>query len=135
MNESGDERRTDRGAADGLRAARIRRVRIPGAAKLPEGEARKVLVPEPGAAPRELVLARYGGKLCALDSLCPHEGGRLAEGPLWEGRYLHCPLHLYRFDPESGQAVDVDCKSARTYVVHEQDGVAEIELPPGEGEE
>jgi nitrite reductase/ring-hydroxylating ferredoxin subunit len=108
-----------------------RRVRIPGGARLPEGEARKVLVPSEraDAPPLELLLVRAGGKLCALDSLCPHEGGRLAEGPLWEGGTVHCPLHLYRFDPRTGAAVGVECDPATTYPVREVDGAAELELP------
>ena len=97
------------------RAAKTRLVRIPGVARLAEGEAKKILVPEGnGRAPREVVLARLEGRLCALDSLCPHEGGRLAEGPLWEGRFVYCPLHLYRFDPGTGRAVEVECARARS---------------------
>jgi nitrite reductase/ring-hydroxylating ferredoxin subunit len=108
-----------------------RRVRIPGVARLPEGEARKILVPSenPDRPPHEILLVRLEGRLHALDSLCPHEGGRLAEGPLWEGGTVICPLHLYRFDPRTGAAVDVDCDAARTYPVRETDGVAELELP------
>jgi nitrite reductase/ring-hydroxylating ferredoxin subunit len=78
------------------------------------------------------VLVRLRGKLLALDSLCPHEGGRLSEGPLWEGRYVHCPLHLYRFDPRDGRAIGVECRPARVYRVREVDGVAELSLPPRE---
>ena len=113
---------------------RVRRVRVPGVARFPEGEARKVLIPaeEPDGAPRELVLVRLRGKLYALDSLCPHEGGRLSEGPLWDGRFVACPLHLYRFDPRTGTAQDVECPPARTYVVREIDGAAELELPDDE---
>jgi nitrite reductase/ring-hydroxylating ferredoxin subunit len=116
--------------------SRSRRVRIPGVARLPEGEARKVLVPasREGAAPLEIVLVRLGGALYALDSLCPHAGGRLAEGPLWEGSLVACPLHLYRFDPRTGGAQDVECAPARTYVVREVEGAAEIELPGHEDE-
>lgn len=108
-----------------------RRVRIPGVARLPEGEARKVLVPaeRPGEPPLEILLVRREGRLFALDTLCPHEGGRLAEGPLWEGGNVSCPLHLYRFDPRTGKAVEVDCAPATTFPVREVDGVAELELP------
>lgn len=103
-------------------------------ARLAEGEARKVLVPggRPGAAPREVLLVRLEGRLHALDSLCPHEGGRLAEGPLWEGRFVACPLHLYRFDPRTGAAQEVECAPARTLRVDEHDGDAELELPDGD---
>lgn len=77
---------------------------------------------------RELLLCRVRGRLHALDTLCPHEGGRLAEGPLVEGRYAFCPLHLYKFDPRDGRAVEVDCAPARTLPVREVDGVAEVRV-------
>jgi nitrite reductase (NADH) small subunit len=113
-----------------------RRVRVPGSARLRDGEAKKVLVPaeRAGEPPLEIVLVRRGGRLHALDSLCPHEGGRIGEGPLWEGRYVACPLHLYRFDPETGAAIDVDCAPATTYAVREVNGVAELELPRDDGD-
>jgi len=104
------------------------RVRIPGTAKLRDREARKVLVPRAGGAPLELLLVRRDGVLFALDSLCPHEGGRLAEGPLMDGENVTCPLHLYRFDPRTGEAVEVECAPVRCFAVREQDGVAEVEL-------
>lgn len=104
-------------------------IRLPGAARLAEGQARKVLLPAlEGDAPTEVVLCRIGGRLAAVDSLCPHEGGRLAAGPLHEGRYLSCPLHLYKFDPRSGRAVDVDCDPARTFPVREVGEDAELDL-------
>lgn len=108
-----------------------RTVRVPGVARLPEGEARKILVPAAHAdlPPLEVLLVRTGGKLFALDTLCPHEGGRIGEGPLWEGGAVVCPLHLYRFDPRTGQALEVECDPATTYPVRELDGVAELELP------
>ena len=113
------------------RSRSTRCVRIPGSARLPDGEARKILVPSEraGVPPREIVLVRRDGRLFALDSLCPHEGGRIGEGPLWEGRFVACPLHLYRFDPCTGAAVDVECAPATTYPVREVGGAAELELP------
>lgn len=114
-------------------AARTVTVRIPGVARLPEREAKKLLVPLPDGTTREIVLVRLDGELFAVDSLCPHEGGRLAEGPLWDEGHLVCPLHLYRFDPRTGAAIDVDCDPVRCHVVREQDGVAELELPLDDG--
>lgn len=113
------------------RSRSTRRVRIPGSARLDEGQAKKILVPgaRAEAPPLEIVLVRLGGRLFALDSLCPHEGGRIGEGPLWEGRYVACPLHLYRFDPRTGAAIEVECAPATTYPVREVGGAAELELP------
>ena len=92
-------------------------VKIQGVDKLPEGEAKKISIGDPLAGGTEIILCRRDGKLLAVDVLCPHEGGRIAAGPLIEGRYVRCPLHDYKFDPRSGAAVGVACKSAKTYRV------------------
>ena len=77
---------------------------------------------EPNGPPLELLICRVDGKFFAMDSECPHEGGRMAEGPLMDGRTVHCPLHLYRFEPGSGEAVEVDCPPAKTFEVELRDG-------------
>jgi nitrite reductase/ring-hydroxylating ferredoxin subunit len=99
---------------------------VEGVDKLPEGEARRVTLGDPLAGGVELVLCRVGGRLHALDRRCPHEGGRIHDGPLAEGRYAVCPLHNYKFDPASGKAVGVACRSARTYRVRERGADCEI---------
>jgi len=102
-------------------------VRFEDTASLAEGFARKVQYVDPlDASARELVLCRFEGRLFALDSLCPHEGGRLSEGPLFEGRYASCPLHLYRFDLQDGHCVGIDCESVTTYTVRESADGAEV---------
>ena len=102
---------------------------VPGVGRLAEGEGRKVHLPRPGGGPPvEVLLCRVGGRLHALDPRCPHEGGRLAEGPLAEGRLAVCPLHLYKFDPQDGRSVEVECEPVRVYPVSEVDGVAEVFL-------
>ena len=37
-----------------------------------------------------------------------------------------CPLHNYKFDPRTGQSVEVYCKSATRYRVVEKNGDAEL---------
>jgi len=103
-----------------------RPVLIQGAARLAEGQARCVALGDPLAGGKEIVLVRRDGRLLALDRLCPHEGGRMADGPLLEGRYVVCPLHNYRFDPQTGRAVGVACKSARVYKVREVGADCEV---------
>jgi len=98
-------------------------IEFPEAQELAEGHAIKLLYPDPeGGPPRELLLSRVDGKIYAMDSECPHEGGRMAEGPLMDGRTVHCPLHLYRFEPGSGKAVQVDCPPVKTFEVEQRDG-------------
>ena len=99
---------------------------VPGSAGLLEGPARTVDVGDPLADGRQLVLCRVEGRVYALDATCPHEGGRIAPGPLAEGRYAVCPLHGYRFDPRDGRAVGVACRPARTYRADERDGAIEV---------
>jgi nitrite reductase/ring-hydroxylating ferredoxin subunit len=105
---------------------RGRPMRVTGTAKLPEGEARTVDVGDPLAGGRQVLLCRVGGELFALDTLCPHEGGRLSPGPLVEGRLATCPLHNYKFDPRTGRSVGAPCRAARTYRVRERDGDCEL---------
>ncbi len=97
-----------------------RRVLLHGAARIPEGHGRKVLLQDPaGGPPTEVLLCRVQGRLHALDTLCPHEGGRISEGPLHDGRYATCPLHLYKFDARTGEPLQVPCEPARTVPVRE----------------
>lgn len=99
---------------------------VQGTAKLPEGQSRKIDVGDPLAGGKQVVLCRVGGKLYALDALCPHDGGRIMDGPLHEGRAAVCPLHNYHFDPRNGEVLRGSCAKARTYSVRENDGDAQI---------
>jgi nitrite reductase/ring-hydroxylating ferredoxin subunit len=105
---------------------RGRPIHIAKTGALPDGEARTIDIGDPLAGGRQVVLCRVNGELHALDSKCPHEGGRIAPGPLIEGRYALCPLHNYRFDPRTGKAIDVSCSAAKTYRVQERDGDADL---------
>jgi len=55
---------------------------------------------------RSLCLANEGGRYAAIDNICPHRGGPLAEGMLEGGKVL-CPWHAWAFDLGTGQ-VDHD---------------------------
>ena len=100
--------------------------RILGAANLPEGQSKRVELGDMLAGGTEIVLARVGGELCAVDRLCPHEGGRISDGPLIQGKYVSCPLHNYKFDPRTGRAIDVACADAKTYRVRERGADADV---------
>jgi len=102
-------------------------VLVQGTDKLPEGVSKIVSLGDPLAGGKELVLCRSGGRLHALDRHCPHnEGGRFVDGPLLEGKYVMCPLHNYKFEPQTGRAVGVACPAAKVYRVRERDGDSEI---------
>ena len=44
------------------------------------------------------------GAYYAIDDVCTHDGGPLAEGPL-EGAVVECPRHGARFDVRTGQVL------------------------------
>lgn len=100
---------------------------VKGTSKLAEGHSKRIEFGDVLAGTGvEIVLCRVGGAVHALDTRCPHEGGRLVDGPLIEGRYAMCPLHNYLFDPESGAAHRGACKNARTYRVREDGDQCEV---------
>jgi nitrite reductase/ring-hydroxylating ferredoxin subunit len=85
---------------------------------------------------RSIVLVRTGEAVHALEGLCPHTGGLLADGEL-EDFNLRCPEHGACFDVRSGVVTrdpggvvppqgGVD--ALRTYPVRVVDGMIELEL-------
>jgi nitrite reductase (NADH) small subunit len=86
---------------------------------VPLGEGRVVTL---GA--RRIALFRTRGAWYALDAVCPHRGGPLADGIVCD-RAVICPLHERRFDLASGAALttgdgvaahDVEVRGERVYV-------------------
>jgi nitrite reductase/ring-hydroxylating ferredoxin subunit len=66
---------------------------------------------------RRLALVNRDGRLFALDAVCPHKMGNLAEGTLLLGE-LACPLHGFRYCLETGEAaVPRDVPGVRRYDV------------------
>ena len=66
-------------------------------------------LPEGGACEVEhdgriIALFRVGGVVSAIDGLCPHQGGPLADGPI-EGNLVYCPWHHWGFDIRTGQSM------------------------------
>ena len=52
---------------------------------------------------KTICIARVNGKYCALDNVCPHQGGPLGMGYV-DGNKLVCPWHGWQFDPSTGRA-------------------------------
>ncbi len=101
---------------------------VHGTDKLPEGRSKKVEFGDPWSGGVQVVLVRLDGQLHALDTRCPHEGGRIVDGPLAQGKYVVCPLHNYHFDPKTGGCVGAACKNAKTYKVVENGADAKLWL-------
>jgi 3-phenylpropionate/trans-cinnamate dioxygenase ferredoxin subunit len=78
-------------------------------------------VPDPGKTlvevdERLVALFHVGGKFFAIDDVCTHDGGPLAEGKL-EGHTIACPRHGAKFDIRSGAALTMPATKAT--VAHE----------------
>lgn len=51
---------------------------------------------------RVIAVFQVGDAYHAIDGICPHQGGPLAEGQL-EGTCVTCPWHGWQFDVASGK--------------------------------
>ena len=60
------------------------------------------------------------GELRAVDAVCPHSGGPLADGQ-FDAKKVICPLHNYFFSLTDGTCLNGDY-SVRTYAVREESG-------------
>ena len=68
--------------------------------EVPVGESRAYAVDG-----RQIVVFRLrDGSLRALDAVCPHRGGPLADG-LTDSRVVVCPLHGFTYDLATGEEV------------------------------
>ena len=52
---------------------------------------------------RIYALFNVGGVISAIDGICPHQGGPLAEGEV-DGAIVTCPWHGWQFDVQSGRS-------------------------------
>ncbi len=77
---------------------------------------------------RVIAVFRNGDEFWALDGICPHAGGPLAEGVV-TGHIVTCPWHGWQFDASTGR----HCLSAQIrqqkFAVQIQDGLVMVELP------
>ena len=74
-------------------------VKVAVRAELPPGG--KKLVDFDG---RAIAVFNVDGEYYAIDDICTHDGGPLAEGAL-EGHEIRCPRHGARFDVRTGKAL------------------------------
>jgi nitrite reductase (NADH) small subunit len=73
--------------------------------QIPEGEGRRFALEGQEVA----VFRTREGALYATQARCPHRAGPLADGLLGAGT-LVCPLHERRFDLNTGQSQQDDCR-------------------------
>jgi nitrite reductase (NADH) small subunit len=69
------------------------------------------------------------GSLRAIDAVCPHRGGPLADG-LADDRVVVCPLHGHTFDLCTGAEAAGNAMSVRSYPVAVRDGAIQVSVRP-----
>lgn len=90
---------------------------------IPEGTGREVVLEG-----RVVALFRTSEGVRALDGMCPHAGGPLAQGML-RGCVVTCPWHGWQFDVTTGAHKITSRIRATTYPTDVVDGQVWVELP------
>lgn len=91
-------------------------------------------IPESGvkcitAGKKRILLARWEGKLYAIDDRCTHDDGPLSEGEFHDCQ-IECPRHGARFDVRTGKALCLPAVGAvSVYSVEVRDGEIYVGLP------
>ena len=75
-------------------------VRVASTGEIPAGQGRMFDV-----GGRQVAVFNVAGRFCAIDNVCEHQGGPLAEGEL-EGCVVTCPWHGWTYDVCSGISPD-----------------------------
>lgn len=71
------------------------------------------------------VFRTRAGKVFAVDGVCPHKGGPLADGML-VGEQVVCPYHAYRYDGSTGECDQTGVCPIATYPVRVTGGAVHV---------
>lgn len=78
----------------------------------------------------EVAIFNVGGRYYAIEDLCTHDGGTLADGTV-EGLEIECPRHGARFDLRTGKVTAPPAYEAiRTFAVRIHDGRIQVSDRP-----
>jgi nitrite reductase (NADH) small subunit len=66
-------------------------------------------------------------EIFALHDKCPHKGGPLSQG-IVAGKVVTCPMHSWKIQLESGEAVAPDVGCAKSFAVKLEDGEVWLKL-------
>lgn len=86
------------------------------------GAAKEVL-----ARGRILAIFRTENGWFALDGICPHQGGPLAEGQVHDG-CVTCPWHGWQYELATGTHTVSGRPLAETFPIREREGNVEVQL-------
>ncbi len=91
--------------------------------EIPERGGRAVLA----GGSRIAVFRLSDGRVVAVEDRCPHKEGPLSDG-LLTGATVICPMHHWKIDLESGNALPPDCGCVKTYETKVDDGIVWLRL-------
>ena len=74
-----------------------------------------------------VAIFRHDGQLYALDGMCSHQGGPIAEGCVSDG-CVTCPWHGWQYELKTGIQTINRQPLQRVFPVREQDGRIEVNL-------
>jgi NAD(P)H-dependent nitrite reductase small subunit len=92
------------------------RTKVAQVAELAEGQARTVEVNG-----KSIAVFNVAGRYYAIDNLCPHRGGPLAEGDV-DGTIVVCPWHGWRWDVTTGANANNPAVTVACYPVTVEQG-------------
>ena len=73
------------------------------------------------AASGDIALFRNEGRVFAVHDKCPHKGGPLSQG-IVHGDTVTCPLHSWKIQLDSGEAIAPDIGCTRSFEVKVENG-------------
>jgi nitrite reductase (NADH) small subunit len=94
-------------------------------AELPEGTGKECVVGD-----RVVAVFKLGEDVVALDGICPHAGGPLAQGMV-RHEIVTCPWHGWQYHVRTGQHQLNPRICVATFGVVVADGKVYVELPDG----
>ncbi|MBA1446498.1 MAG: nitrite reductase small subunit NirD [Chromatiales bacterium] len=83
---------------------------------------------------REMDIALFRGsddQVYAIRDACPHKNGPLSQG-IMHGTSVTCPLHNWKIDLNSGEALGPDEGCANVFPVRVEDGLVYLQLKSAE---
>jgi len=92
-------------------------VKVAELSDVPPGMGRLVV----GPFDKPVALFNVDGRIFAINHVCPHRGGPLAEGRL-TGTVVACPWHGWTFDVRTGQPDHPGGHTVAAYAVRIEDG-------------
>ena len=95
---------------------------VAAAGEIAEGEAKEVVVEN-----QILAIFRNHGELFALDGMCAHQGGPIAQGTLSAG-CVTCPWHGWQYELATGVQTINRQPLQKTFQVREREGQIEVKI-------